>query len=61
MRSWDSGVRRSTGRLSNSCPHLSSEPGSMLLYLASILALVGLVGQPTPPAASGVRDRREDA
>jgi hypothetical protein len=33
----------------------------MLLYLPSILALVGLVGKPTPAAASGVRDRREDA
>lgn len=33
----------------------------MLPYLASIPALVGLVGEPTPPAASGVPYRREAA
>jgi ABC-type uncharacterized transport system permease subunit len=31
----------------------------MLPYLASILALVGLVGRPTPPAACGIPYRRE--
>jgi simple sugar transport system permease protein len=31
----------------------------MLPYLASILALVGLVGRPTPPAAAGIPYRRE--
>jgi ABC-type uncharacterized transport system permease subunit len=31
----------------------------MFPYLASILALVGLVGRPTPPAASGMPYRRE--
>jgi simple sugar transport system permease protein len=32
----------------------------MMPYLASILALVGLVGRPTPPAAAGIPYRREE-
>ncbi len=31
----------------------------MLPYLVSILALVGLVGKPTPPAAAGLPYKRE--
>jgi simple sugar transport system permease protein len=46
-------------RLQFANPEVPYQVFVMLPYLASILALVGLVGRPTPPAAAGLPYRRE--
>jgi general nucleoside transport system permease protein len=48
-------------RLQFANPNVPYQLFVMLPYLASILALVHLVGKPTPPAACGVPYRREAA
>lgn len=46
-------------RLQFSNPDVPYQIFVMFPYVASILALVGLIGKPTPPAAAGIPYRRE--